>query len=180
MEFYIYNDELWYITEDGENKKFSERDTSLISDILETIEEMYPDAYKALQEEYKRSSLNIRYYQYLMVRRFCRCNFGELDSTKADIRGGAFNFERVSCPLRGECKHDGVICCPRFNSKLSEAELRVMRLIYAGMTIEEVATNLYLSPHTVKNHIKATYTKLGIHEKAEFVKYANSNNLFNI
>jgi len=32
----------------------------------------------------------------------------------------------------------------------------------------------------VKNHIKSVYRKLGIHEKSEFIRYANKNNLFNI
>ena len=91
---------------------------------------------------------------------------------------GAFNFEKVECPLRGECRNDGVICCPVFNSKLSDAEMRVMRLVYDGATKEEIAEQLYLSPHTVKNHIKSVYCKLGIHEKSDFIQYANKNHLF--
>lgn len=180
VEFYIYNDELWYITADGRNRKLIEQDTELISELLAMIEEMYPTAYSALQAEYCRSGHNSRYYQYLMVRRFCKCNLGNLDSTKIDLVCSKFNFERVTCPLRGECKHEGVICCPKFNSTLSEAELRVMRLVYEGLEKEEIAARLFLSPHTIKNHIKSVYAKLGIHAKSEFFKYANDNSLFNV
>ena len=103
-----------------------------------------------------------------------------MDGTKADVdRTGKFNFEKVDCPLRGECRFEGVICSPKFNSKLSDAELRVMRLVYQGLSKEEIAEQLYISPYTVKNHIKSAYLKLKIHEKSEFIRYANESNMFN-
>ena len=179
VEFYIYEDELWCLRPDGSNDRVTERDSSLVKDALDVIRECYPDAYKALMECYKKSSGNIPYFQFLMVNRFCKCNFGNLDSTKKDIDAcGRFCFERVGCPMRGECKHENVICNPKFNSRLSDAELRVMKLVYEGCTNEEIADRLYLSPHTVKNHIKSVYAKLSIHEKSEFIRYANNNNLF--
>lgn len=180
IEFYIFGGELWCKTEEGQNQVVNESKTELIGSILTQIRECYPNCYKALVKEYARSSANVPYYQYLMVKRFCKCNFGKLDSTKPDVdtRGG-FHFEKVECPLRGECKHEGIICSPKFNSKLSEQELRVMKLIYNGASKEDVAEQLYISPYTVKNHIKSVYLKLGIHEKAEFIQYANNHNLFN-
>lgn len=178
IEFYMFEDELWCMSPNG-NQKVSENDTELIKTILERVRECYPKAYEALQKNYEKSSSNVPYYQFLMANRFCRCNFGELDSSKKDIDNkGIFNFERVKCPLRGECKHEGVICCPKFNSKLSEAEMRVMKLIYEEYGVDDVADALYLSPNTVKNHIKSVYTKLGIHKNSEFINYANKNNLF--
>ena len=180
LEFYIFEGELWFITEDGKNIVVDESQTELIKSVLDKIREFYPVAYKALTKEYQKSSLNVPYYQYLIVRRFCKCNFGKLDGTKSDIDNDRrFHFEKVDCPLRGECKHEGVICSPKFNSKLSEQELRVMKLVYKGVSKEEIAEQLYISPYTVKNHIKSVYLKLGIHEKSEFIQYANNNNLFN-
>lgn len=177
-EFYIFNRELWCISE-GENKVVQEKDTKIIGVLLQRIMELYPDAYKALSNEYKNSSFNVPYYQYLMVRRFCKCNFGNLDNTKNDIDlQGNFNFECVECPLRGECRYEGVICNPKLNTKLSDAELRVMKLLYEGHSQSETANMLYLSPDTVKWHSKSAYRKLGIGSLSEFIKYADKNQLF--
>lgn len=178
IEFYIFNKELWYIS-DGENKVVTEHDSELIGMMLQKIMQLYPEAYKALSNEYKKSALNVPYYQYLIVRRFCKCNFGNLDNTKSDIDlNGNFNFECVSCPLRGECINEGVICKPKLNTKLSDAELRVMKLLYEGCSQAEAASILYLSPDTVKWHSKAVYRKLGISSLNEFIKYAEKNNIF--
>lgn len=54
-----------------------------------------------------------------------------------------------------------------------------MKLVYDGKSNDDIADSLYLSPHTVKNHIKSVYRKLCIHEKSEFIQYAHNNNLFN-
>lgn len=179
LEFYIYESELWCKYADGRNEVVTESNTELIQHLLELIREHYPTAYKALEKEYQKSAGNVKYYQYLIVRRFCKCNFGKLDTTKLDVEAsGKFNFEKVDCPLRGECKYEGVICFPTFNTKLSDSELRVMKLVYDGMSKEDIAEQLYLSPHTVKNHIKSVYCKLGTHEKSEFIQYANRHNLF--
>lgn len=106
--------------------------------------------------------------------------FGSLDTAENDIdEDGVFHFEKVACPMRGECKFEGLICMPKFSSRLSEAELRVMRLYFEIKEVDRIADQLYLSVHTVKNHIKAAYAKLGIHTRAEFITYANKNNLFN-
>lgn len=180
LEFYILENELWCLFPDGRNEQVTEHNTELVREILSKIREFYPEAYKDLSKWYQKSGANVPYYQYLMVNRFCRCNFGKLDNTKKDIgHNGVFNFERVGCPMRGECSHENIVCSPKFNSKLSDSELRVMKLIYDGYSNDEVAESLYLSPHTVKNHIKSVYSKLGIHEKSEFIQYANKNNLFN-
>lgn len=179
LEFYIVNHELWCNSEDGRSWVVTENDTDFVQEMLERIREQYPEAYKALSKEYQKSSVNPQYFRFLIVRRFCKCNFGKLDTTKLDIeKTGKFNFEKVDCPLRGECKFEGVVCFPKFNSSLSEAELRVMRLVYDGLNNEEIAEQIFISPHTVKNHIKSVYCKLGIHEKSEFIHYANKHNLF--
>lgn len=180
LEFYLYEDELWCLSDDGKNQQLTENNIELIKSILERIREFYPDAYRALSKWFQKSSMNVPYYQYLIVDQFCRCNFGKLDSTAKDIdNNGKFNFERGYCPIYGRCQYANVVCKPKFNSKISDAEMRVMKMVYEGYSNEEMADTLYLSPHTIKNHIKSVYAKLGIHEKSEFIHYANDNNLFN-
>lgn len=180
MEFYIFNKELWCIN-NGENKVVTETDTELIGNMLEKIMKLYPEAYKALSNEYKKSSMNVPYYQYLMVRRFCKCNFGNLDNTKSDIDlNGNFNFECVSCPLKGECVNDGIICNPKLSTKITDSEMRVMKCLYDGKSPIETASLLYMSPETVKSHYKSVYKKLGLSSISDFVRYANSHNLFGL
>lgn len=180
VEFYMFDDELWYIKDGSENQALSEKDTEIIKKMIDVIRERYPEAYNALSKEYQKSAMNVPYYQFLIVRRFCKCNFGKFDTTTVDIDNiGRFNFEKVECPLRGECKNEGVICCPKFNTKLSPAEQRVMYLIYQGLSKEEVGDKLCLSPNTVKQHVRSAYCKLGVHDKGEFIKLAKDNSIFN-
>lgn len=163
---------------DGRSEEVTEKSKDLIEEILERIENFYPEAHKALNESYKKSQMNQSYFDFLRVRRFLKCNFGDLDTSDHDDKHGVFNFEKIHCPLRGECKFEEIICMPKFNSKLSKAEKRVMKLYYENQSIDRIADNLYLSGHTVKNHIKAAYAKLGVHTQAEFISYANKNHLF--
>lgn len=180
FEFYMIDGEVWYLTSDGRNELLDETKESLISMLIDHMMECYPDAYEALAKNYRKSAMNVRYFRFLIARRFCKCNFSNLDTTEMDFRPNtSFKFEKVQCPLRGECPLEGIVCMPSFNTKLSKKELDVMQLIYEGCSNEEVSERLYISPYTVKNHIKSVYAKLGIHEKSEFIQYANKNNLFN-
>ena len=52
---------------------------------------------------------------------------------------------------------------------LSEREREVLTLIAAGSTNREIAEELYLSPHTVKEHTSALYRKLNVRNRAEAV-----------
>lgn len=176
-EFYICDDRL-YCLKDGKSVEITEKDQDLIDGILERMETFYPEALKALNEVYEKSSINVQYYKYLRVRRFLRCNFGALDTKENDDIGGVFNFEKIACPLRCECRYNGIICMPHFDSKLSDAEKRVMSLYYRNESIDKIADNLYLSGNTVRNHIKASFRKLGLHSQAEFISYAHKNHLF--
>ena len=49
---------------------------------------------------------------------------------------------------------------------LTDSELTVINLIAQGATNRDVATQLYLSPHTVKTHVHNAFAKLGITSRA--------------
>jgi ATP/maltotriose-dependent transcriptional regulator MalT len=57
---------------------------------------------------------------------------------------------------------------------LSEREREVVSLIAAGSTNREIAERLFLSPHTVKEYTSGVYRKLGVRNRAEAVKRAQS------
>jgi DNA-binding CsgD family transcriptional regulator len=52
---------------------------------------------------------------------------------------------------------------------LTEREQEVTREIARGAGTDEIARTLYLSPHTVRDHIKAILTKVGVSSRAELV-----------
>ena len=53
------------------------------------------------------------------------------------------------------------------DAPLSEREQEVPSLIATGSTNKEIAGQLHLSPHTVKEHTSAIYRKLGVRNRAE-------------
>ncbi len=58
------------------------------------------------------------------------------------------------------------------DSPLSNREQEVLTLIAAGSTNKEIATQLHLSPHTVKEHTSTIYRKLGARNRAEATRQA--------
>lgn len=179
IEFYNYNDELWYRTADGSNNRYEETSTDITDFMIEYIDKFYPKAYEALAKEYERCNTDIALLRYRIVLRFCRCNFGNIDNIHDVDSNGRLHLECVPCPLRGECRYEGVVCKPEFDHNLRPAEMRVLELWYQGFTKEEIAERLYLSVHTINQHVRNALARLGLHEKAEFFRYAERNHLFN-
>lgn len=159
-------------------KVYEVSDREFTAAMIERLGEFYPEALAALGDHYTKSKGNRHYYEYLMVHRFIRCNFNEYDS-RADIDvHGAFRFEFVQCPLRGECKHCNIICGPKFNAKLSDREFQVMKLYYESYSTEEIADILYRSICTIKKHKRNSLERLKMHSLTEFITYAAKNKMF--
>lgn len=53
--------------------------------------------------------------------------------------------------------------------ELSPRELEITQLIALGMTTEEIAGRLFISPHTVRDHIKSTFGKAQVSSRGELV-----------
>ena len=58
---------------------------------------------------------------------------------------------------------------PGVGSDLSERELEVLTLLAEGLATKAIAEQLYLSVHTVRNHIQRILMKLDAHSKLEAV-----------
>ena len=60
---------------------------------------------------------------------------------------------------------------------LTQREKEILVLITDGMTNEAMAEQLFISPQTVRNHIKNIYDKLQVHSRAQVVVKAIKENL---
>jgi len=61
---------------------------------------------------------------------------------------------------------------PRQLDQLTEREREVMALVGAGLSNEEIATQLFVSPATAKTHVSRAMVKLGARDRAQLVVFA--------
>jgi DNA-binding CsgD family transcriptional regulator len=77
---------------------------------------------------------------------------------------------RVGRELRRLGVERRIVSHPRAKTgwdSLTDSELTVVNLIAQGVTNRDVATQLHLSLHTVKNHVHNAFAKLGINSRAQ-------------
>jgi LuxR family maltose regulon positive regulatory protein len=55
---------------------------------------------------------------------------------------------------------------------LTHSETRMLRYLPTHMSAPKIAAELYLSPNTVKTHLRHVYQKLGAHSRHEAVQRA--------
>ena len=56
---------------------------------------------------------------------------------------------------------------PTSTERISRRELEVLALVASGLNAREIGRRLFVSPWTVRNHVKAIYRKAGIHSRAQ-------------
>ena len=50
---------------------------------------------------------------------------------------------------------------------LSRREREVARLVIEGLSSEDIATTLFISVHTARDHLKAIYAKVGVSRRQD-------------
>ncbi len=55
-------------------------------------------------------------------------------------------------------------------SVLSSRELEIVRLLLQGRRVSHIAKQLFLSPNTVRSHLKSVFRKLDVHSQGELIE----------
>ena len=67
---------------------------------------------------------------------------------------------------------------PFLPAGLTEREAEVLRLVADGLTNNEIAAELFLSPKTVSRHLSNIFTKIGVSSRASATAFAVEHHLF--
>lgn len=97
-----------------------------------------------------------------------------IDSIKEVLAGGA--------PMNMQIARKVLDMFTRFKPKktdygLTDRERKILQLLVAGLTKQQIADELYLSFHTVNTHIKNIYNKLHVHTRSGAVSKAYTENI---
>lgn len=69
---------------------------------------------------------------------------------------------------------------PRVGADLSARELEVLRLLAAAMPVRQIASELFISLHTARNHVRSIMAKLDARTQLEAVVVAARNGLIDL
>ncbi|MEQ6167030.1 MULTISPECIES: response regulator transcription factor [unclassified Ekhidna] len=92
----------------------------------------------------------------------------ELSDAIARVTSGKSYYDQIQNFSKEEVKQ---------NYTLSDRELEIIRKLGDGMTSSQIASELYISEHTVKTHRKNILRKLDLHSSSELIQYALNNGI---
>jgi DNA-binding NarL/FixJ family response regulator len=93
-----------------------------------------------------------------------------LDAINEAHRGGAPMSPEIACKVLGLIRR----AAPRKHrdKRLSSRELEILRLLSSGHSYKTAAAVLYVSPDTIRFHVRRIYSRLDAHSKSEAVTKA--------
>ena len=59
---------------------------------------------------------------------------------------------------------------------MTKSELAVAELAANGLTNQEIAERLFVSPHTVNTHLRHVFAKLQVHSRVDLTRLATERN----
>jgi DNA-binding NarL/FixJ family response regulator len=68
---------------------------------------------------------------------------------------------------------------PIVPKQLSKSEQKVLNLLVEGQSNIEIASTLYLSPNTIKTHVRDIFNKLGVENRVQAAVFALRHGLVN-
>ncbi len=91
------------------------------------------------------------------------------DTNPADLLVHIREVYRGGSPMSSQIARRIINSFRIIENPLSERETEVLKMLSKGMNYKEVAEEIFLSPHTVKTHIKNIYSKLHVNNRAEAI-----------
>lgn len=178
IEFYTTPDgEVMFKAEGEPARVYSIGERDITDMVIAHIRDIHQGCFKRLMDIYSSKFRDNKVYEYRAAHRFIRCNFASYDTLQKDIdHNGQFHYEEVTCPLRGECIDQGVVCMPKIDTTLSEREIEVFRHIAEGKPAAEIAEILCLSIPTINRHRENIKIKIGAHSVSQMTAYWYNNN----
>jgi ATP/maltotriose-dependent transcriptional regulator MalT len=100
---------------------------------------------------------------------------GDETAATASFDDAASLFEQIGARLDAqEALGDSR---PALPAGLTEREAEVLRLVAGGLTNNEIASKLFLSPKTVSRHLSNIFTKIGVSSRASATAFAIEHRL---
>jgi len=90
-----------------------------------------------------------------------------LKAIRGTLAGKTFLDPSVAGKLTGEVCNPNSRISDYVQSKLTNREIEVLRLVIRGMTNEEIAAEMFLSEGTVRNYISSLINKLDVTDKTQ-------------
>jgi ATP/maltotriose-dependent transcriptional regulator MalT len=100
---------------------------------------------------------------------------GDEPGAKEAFSAAAALFDQIGARLDARLVYGDTK--PVLPGGLTEREAEVLRLIAAGMSNNDIATELYLSVKTVSRHLSNIFTKIGVSSRAAATAYAFEHHL---
>ena len=100
-----------------------------------------------------------------------------LRAVRVVAAGDALLSPKVTRQLIGEFATRAHPPPPRQLDELTNREREVTALVAEGLSNEDIAQRLYLSPATAKTHVNRAMTKLGARDRAQLVVFAYESGL---
>ena len=92
---------------------------------------------------------------------------------EAAARGESSISPRIAARLLSRMRESGGKAAPdALQAELSDREIEVLKLLAAGKGNAEIASDLFISPKTVKNHIASILVKLQMENRIQAAVYA--------
>ena len=152
------------------SKRLTPNDREEVVWMLERMRDCFPVAVSRLESWAEDSRANRHFFEYRIVDRFIRCNFGDADFLYSDVENGMFHFEEVKCPLRGICRDENVVCKPKFRVAVTKEEGKAVALYSKGLTANEIARLMKKSVKTIKNQLDNARKRLHLSRTRDLIK----------